>query len=76
MDGRLLQRAHGQGEALDSYTPQQRTLYLLSLGKRRALASWGRWSIAGDWVWRWKDHIDRQFVTRYSGRAEVADDAT
>ncbi len=56
------------GEALQPYMPQRRTLYLLSTGARHAVASWGRWSTSGRWVWWWKDHIDRGFVARYAGR--------
>lgn len=55
------------GEALQPYTPQRRTLYLLSTGAKHAVASWGPWSTAGRWVWWWKDHIDRRFVARYTG---------
>ena len=54
------------GEPLRTHLPQQRTLYLLSCGERRAIASWGAWSAEGRWVWRWKDHIDRAFVARYT----------
>jgi len=54
------------GAALLPYTPQQRTLFLLSSGPRRAIASWGNWSAEGRWVWRWKDHIDRGFIRRYT----------
>jgi selenide,water dikinase len=50
---------------LRSWRPQHRALYLVSLGERRAIASWGSWSAAGRWVWRWKDRIDRGFVRRY-----------
>jgi hypothetical protein len=29
--------------------------------------SWrGPWSIAGRWVWHWKDRIDRRFIGRFS----------
>jgi selenide,water dikinase len=58
-------RAFATGEALARYAPQRRTLYLLSLGERRAIASWGGWSAEGRWVWRWKDRIDRRFIARY-----------
>lgn len=43
-----------------------RALSLLSCGEQRAIASWGRWYWEGDWVWRWKDRIDRAFVARFS----------
>ncbi len=49
------------------HRPQERTLNLLSCGDRRAIASWGRWSAEGRWVWWWKDRIDRAFVRRYCG---------
>ena len=47
------------------YKPQPRFLSLLSLGERRAVASWGNWAVAGAWVWKLKDHIDRAFMRRY-----------
>ena len=59
-----LRRFVGGGE-MSPYTPQRRTLYLLSLGTKRAVASWGPLSAEGTWVWRWKDHIDRAFIARY-----------
>ncbi len=55
-----------QGAPLQTYRPQSRTLYLLSCGERRAIASWGRWTAEGAWVWRWKDRIDRAFIARYT----------
>ncbi len=58
-------RAACEGAALRSWTPQSRALYLLSTGDRYALATWGRWSWSGRWVWRWKDHIDRAFMRRF-----------
>ncbi len=64
----LRHRAAGRAAA-DATAPQQRTLYLLSCGERRAIASWGGWSAEGRWVWRWKDHIDRAFVARYTRAA-------
>ncbi len=54
-----------QGLPLQTYKPQKRTLYLLSCGERRAIASWGGWTAEGAWVWRWKDRIDRAFIARY-----------
>jgi selenide,water dikinase len=59
-------RAALQGGPLQTYAPQRRTLYLLSCGERRAVASWGGWAAEGRWVWRWKDRIDRAFVARYT----------
>jgi NADH dehydrogenase FAD-containing subunit len=59
--------------ALAPYRPQRRALVLLSLGERRALGSWGPFAFEGDWVWRWKDRIDRAFVDRHA-RAPAAGD--
>ena len=54
------------GQVLLDHLPQRHSLALLACGGRHAIASWGRWSIEGDWVWRWKDRIDRGFVERYT----------
>ena len=51
---------------LKNYTPQTRSLYLLSTGDRYAIASWGSFTWEGEWVWRWKDRIDRGFVGKYT----------
>ncbi len=53
-------------QALKTFRPQQRWLALISTGNRDAVASRGALSLAGTWVWRWKDHIDRQFMRRFS----------
>lgn len=54
------------GRAPREWRPQKLALYLVSTGDARAIASWGRWSIDGRWVWRWKDFIDRRFVRRHA----------
>ncbi len=58
-------RRHLRGEPLVEYTPQPRTLALISTGEQHAIASWGALSLHGNWVWRWKDGIDRKFMARY-----------
>ena len=58
-------RAVCQGQALKPWQPQRRALYLLSTGNKHALAAWGPVSAGGDWVWRWKDRIDRRFIARF-----------
>lgn len=59
-------RAACQGEPLQRWTPQAQALYLISTGQRHALAARGALSIGGNWVWRWKDWIDRRFLRRFS----------
>ncbi len=58
-------RAALTGGTLAAYVPQTRALALISTGDRYAVASWGPLSVAGRWVWRWKDRIDRRFMARY-----------
>jgi pyridine nucleotide-disulfide oxidoreductase family protein len=53
------------GTALKRWQPQRRALYLFSTGPRHAIASWGGLSVEGNWVWRWKDRIDRRFVASF-----------
>lgn len=49
-----------------------RTLNLLSLGERSAIAAWGPLAVQGRWVWRWKDRIDRGFMARHRVGADPA----
>ena len=53
------------GRPLVRYRPQRRWLALITTGERYAVASWGPIGVAGRWVWRWKDAIDRRFMARY-----------
>lgn len=54
------------GQPLRAYRAQRRWLALISTGDRHAIASRGAAGIEGDWVWRWKDWIDRRFMRRFS----------
>ena len=53
-------------QPLRAYHPQARWLALISTGDRYAVASRGALHTAGAWVWRWKDWIDRRFMTRFN----------
>ena len=55
-----------QGRALQAYRPQSSWLALISTGNRYAVASRGALGFWGDWVWRWKDRIDRNFMRKFS----------
>ena len=57
-------RAAVSSGRLRPFRPQAHYLKLVSLGRKAALADkWGR-SVSGDWVWRWKDRIDRTFMEK------------
>ncbi|NIZ59951.1 selenide, water dikinase SelD [Sedimentitalea sp. CY04] len=59
-----LQAAISGGD-LRAYKPQKDYLKLISLGEKSALADrFGR-APSGPLMWRWKDHIDQTFMTRF-----------
>ena len=58
-------RAVVAGSEPSPHRPPANTLNLLSCGDHFAIASWGRYSAQGRWVWRLKDWIDRSFMKRY-----------
>lgn len=53
-------------QPLQDYRPQRSWLGLISTGDKHAIASRGAFYARGDWVWRWKDWIDRRFMLRFS----------
>ena len=61
-------------EPLKAYHPQRDWLSLISTGDQHAVASRGALGFAGDWVWRWKDHIDRSFMRKFTELPEMASD--
>ncbi len=59
-------RRAATNRSLVRYRPQRNFLRLISAGKRSAIASRGRLVAQGDWVWRYKDWIDRRFMHRFN----------
>nr|MCH9784232.1 selenide, water dikinase SelD [Gammaproteobacteria bacterium] len=61
--------AAAEGQPLSPYRPQRRFLSLLSAGGRDAVGSRGGGpALAGGWVWRWKDRLDRDFMDKFHRR--------
>lgn len=54
------------GQPLQTFRPQRDFLRLLSCGAKRAVAVRNGVAIAGAPLWRWKNHIDRQFMRRFA----------
>jgi len=59
------------GGSLKSYQPQKDYLKLISMGDKSALADRDGRSFAGGLLWRWKDHIDRKFMGKFSALPQM-----
>ena len=57
---------------LRRYRPQRAALGLIGVGDRYAVASRGRWSLEGRWLWWVKDWLDRRFIRRFSALPAMA----
>ncbi len=55
------------------YQPQKKFLTLLSKGGKTAIGNKGPLSVAGKWVWRWKDWIDLRFMHRFNRLPKMPD---
>jgi len=55
-----------RGGPLKRHRPRRHFLSLISTGNRHAVASYGPLASEGEWVWRWKDRIDRRFMRAYT----------
>ncbi|MFK7794486.1 MAG: selenide, water dikinase SelD [Gammaproteobacteria bacterium] len=63
-------------QSLTKYRAQKNFLGLISTGDKYAVASRGSWSWQGEWLWKAKDWIDRQFMGKFNVLPEMDDDGS
>jgi selenide,water dikinase len=59
------------GQKPRRFRAQRDALYLVSTGERYALGTRNGLVCEGPWVWRWKDWIDRRFMTKFNALPEM-----
>lgn len=57
------------------FRPQSDWLALISTGDKQAVASRGNLGLAGAWLWRVKDRIDRRFMAQYTDLPAMTEDS-
>jgi selenide,water dikinase len=65
-------RAALTGGRLRPYRPQRDALSIVSTGEKHAIATRNGLTVAGGWVWHWKDWIDRRFMRRFNAPPAMA----
>ncbi len=60
------------GRPLKPYRPQRQAMYLVSTGEPYAIGARSGFVFGGAWVWRWKDWIDRRFMTKFNELPKMA----
>ncbi len=64
------------GRPLKAFKPQREAMYLVTAGGKHAIGTRNGLVFGGDWVWRWKDYIDRRFMAAFSDLPQMAADAS
>ena len=64
-------RAQLSGGRMRRFKPQKDYLKLISLGGKTALAEKFGTARRGSLLWKWKDHIDRKFMTQFDALAPM-----
>lgn len=59
------------GVPLKPFRPQSRFLSLISTGNQSAVASYGPFSLQGDYIWKWKNWIDVNWMAKYQELPEM-----
>lgn len=64
------------GRKLKPFRPQRDALYLVSNGEKSAIGARNGLVVAGEWVWRWKDWIDRRFMAKFNALPDMTPTST
>ena len=59
-------KRHVQGQAPKPFRPQTRYLNIIDTDIHTSIASWGPFAVRAKWCRRWKDGIDRKFMSLFS----------
>ncbi|MEX0694446.1 MAG: selenide, water dikinase SelD [Rhodospirillales bacterium] len=62
------------GQTLKPFSPQKAALALISTGDKYAIAARSGFSVEGQFIWAWKDWIDRRWMAKYMDLPEMPAD--
>ncbi len=64
-------KRHVLGKSLKPFRPQKRYLNIIDTDTQRSIASWGLFAVRAKWCRKWKDSIDRKFMSLFSDFPEM-----